>query len=388
MNLSEQQIAEVRQFLQSSGLTFKPLLEEMMDHITSDLEERINAGSTYEAAWSQAISELPEDHFKHIQQETMETINKQFNLSRMLSIATLGLLLTAALFKMMHLAGAGWVLLSALTTLAALLTVSSLSGVFMNKGKEGAFRVMAIVAGTVLMLLGVAFKLLHLPGADQLIAVGVLTLVTALLMNTFYVYNNASGQGNLLTFLHEKYSPGIERFLLILLAPLVIYRFVTLVTAPQEYFANFVLVVVIYGAGLQLLTLAWRNIENDLSHRTPFTLALLIVTAVTLTLPMLGEMMPYSIRLLSITIFTFCAATLAYRIEQPKGTSVIFAIGTPLLFVAIAAIKIGWMPSFTGDLWVNIIIVAAMIGGIFISRASGVMRTYMILSLASYLLES
>ena len=67
----------------------------------------------------------------------------------------------------------------------------------------------------ILLEIGYTFKILHLPGADQLITLSVVTLIVVLMINTLYVYNNASGRGNLFTSLHERYSPGIERFMLI-----------------------------------------------------------------------------------------------------------------------------------------------------------------------------
>ncbi len=385
MTLDDHQIGEVRRFLLERGLTFKPLLEEMMDHITADLEQRMEGGATYEEAWSQAIRELPENHFKIIQQETMETINRRFNLSRVLSFTTLGLLIGAALFKMLHLAGAGGILLMSLVSLAASMTVSSLSGIYLNRGKKGALLVLSIVAGLMLMLLGVAFKLWHLPGADQLIVAGVLSLITAMVLNSFYIYINSKGEGSLLSFLHEKYSPGIERFLLILLAPLVVYRFVMLVVAPQEYFANIILVIVIYGAGLQIIALAWRHVENDLAHRNVINLVLLTVSAITLSLPMLGQLLPFDLRVVMIIIFSICGGMLSYRLDRPvAGYAILVAALIPLLELT----KLGWVPPFGESTTANIIIVGMLIFGIFVAKPGSVLRAFLILSLASFLLES
>ncbi len=385
MTLNDQQVDEVRRFLQERGLTFKPLLEEMMDHITADLEQRMEGGATYEEAWSQAIHELPDNHFKLIQQETMETINRRFNLSRVLSFATLGLLIGAALFKMLHLAGAGGILFMSLVSLAGSMTVSSLSGVYLNRGKKGALLVLSIVAGLMVMLLGVGFKLWHLPGADQLIVTGVFSLITAMVLNSFYIYNNSKGEGSLLSFLHEKYSPGIERFLLILLAPLVVYRFVMLVVAPQEYFANFILVIVIYGAGLQMIALAWRHVENNLAHRNIANLTLLTLSAITLSLPMLGQLLPFEFRVVMIVVFSICGGMLSYRLDRP---AVVYSILVAALIPIIELTKLGWFPPFSDSTAANIVIVGMLIFGIFAAKPGSVLRAFMILSLASFLLES
>jgi hypothetical protein len=175
---------------------------------------------------------------------------------------------------------------------------------------------------------------------------------------------------------------------LILLAPLFIYKIIMLLTSPQEYFSNFVLVVVIYGAGLQMLALAWGNIEKDLSQRTPLVLALVAVAAITLTLPLLGEILQLDTRYVSVVVFSICSAALAWRMEQPKGMAALFAVAIPILFMLIVASKVGWIPSFSGNVVLTFIILAVMTVGVFVSKSNGVLRTYIIVSLASYLIEN
>jgi hypothetical protein len=51
-------------------------------------------------------------------------------------------------------------------------------------------------------------------------------------------------------------------------------------------------------------------------------------------------------------------------------------------------VKMGWISSFTGNNMLNMIVIGFMTAGIFISRKSGVMRAYFILSLAGYLVET
>jgi len=375
MGLSEGQRDDIRNFLLSRGLAFKPLLDEMSDHIACDLEDLMNDGLSYEEAWKRTITELPENHFIQIQQETMETIDRRFTISRVLTYVGMAALLVATIFKIMHLRGANEALLTAFVALGASLIAGSVSGIYINRDKDGAMRVVAIVAGVILMQVAYAFKILHLPGADQLITLGVLTLLVAMIINTQYVYNNASGKGNLFTFLHDKYSPGIERFLLIIL-PLLIFVDLKLTH-----------LIVIFIAGLQFIALMWTSMEKDVSKKNIGTLVAVIVVCACITLPMLGQLVHFNMRLLFVTTFSFAGALLVFRLEPSKSFSSYLVCIVPIVFFMLALVKMGWMNSFS-DNWPLIgMVAAAILAGIIFSPKTSITRTFMILSLAGFLLE-
>jgi hypothetical protein len=387
-NLSDEQRSDIREFLISSGLTFKPLLSEMCDHIACDIEDRMKTGMSYKESWAQVVNTLPNDHFKIIQQETMETINKRFTLSRALTYVGLSTLFLALAFKVMHLPMANELLIISYTSLAVSLLFSSVSGIYLNREKKGALLVMGVVAGTIILLSGYAFLILHLPGAYPLVLAGVIVSMVAMLFNTFYVYKHASGIGNLFTFLHEKHSPGIERFLLLLLLPTALYRIVALVTQTQYSLAVVVLLIVIYASGLQFIALTWSGIEKDLRYRHASILFSVIAAIICLVIPFAGELVPFYLRLTTVTLFSFFAASLALRFEPVRSVSWYLAYLIPALFTLMAMVKIGWISSFIDNTAFNIIVIGLMIAGIFFSRKGGIMRAYFILSLAGYLTEA
>ena len=387
-NLSEEQRSDIREFLIRCGLTFKPLLGEMCDHLACDIENRMKAGLSYKDSWAQVANEFPEDHFKIIQQETMETINKRFSLSRAFTYVALSTLLLALAFKIMHLQFADELLLVSFAALTVSLLVSSVSGIYLNREKKGALRVMGVVVGTILLLSGYTFRILHLPGADQLVMAGVIVSIVAMLFNTLYVYKNASGEGNLFTFLHEKHSPGIERFLLLLLLPMVLYRIATVVTQTEYSLAVIVLIIIIYASGLQFIALTWSGIENDLRHRNVSVLFSIIAAIICLVIPFAGELVSFYLRLTAVTLFSFIAALLALRFEPVRSVSWYLAYLIPVMFTLTAMVKIGWIPSFIDYDALNFIVIGLMTAGIFLSRKSGIMRAYFILSLAGYLVEA
>lgn len=375
MELTNEQRDDIRNFLIGRGLAFKPLLDEMSDHVACDLENLMKEGLTYREAWEQTMSQLPEDHFKQIQKETMETINNRFTLSRVFTYVGMVALVFAVIFKIMHLRGAGEVLLGGFGALGISLITGSVAGIYFNRDKDGAMRVVAIVAGVVLMQLAYAFKLLHLPGANQLVTIAVLTLLVAMVVNTQYVYNNASGQGNLFTFLHDKYSPGIERFLLIL-SPLLVFTELKLVH-----------LIVIFASGLQLLALLWAKMEKDPSKNDFVTLVAVIGACACITIPFLGELVHFNIRLAAVTLFAFVGAFLVLRFEPSKSLYSYLVCLSPIMFFMLALVKEGWMNSFASNLPLNVIVSLAMVAAIFLSPKTSLTRTFMILSLAGYLVE-
>lgn len=387
-NLSEEQRSDIREFLISCGLTFKPLLSEMCDHIACDIEDRMKTGLSYEESWAQVVNTLPEDHFKLIQQETMETINKRFSLSRALTYVGLSTLFLALTFKVMHLQFANELLLVSYASLAVSLLSNSVSGIYLNREKKGALLVMGVVAGTILLLSGYAFLISHLSGAYQLVTAGVIVSMVAMLFNTFYVYKHASGEGNLFRFLHEKHSPGIERFLLLLIVPMALYRVVAVVAQAEYSLAVVVLLVVIYASGLQFIALTWSGIEKDLRYRNVSILFSLIAAIICLVIPFAGELAPFYLRLTTVTLFSFFAASLALRFEPVRSVSWYLAYSIPALFTLMAMVKIGWISSFIDNSALNIIVIGLMMAGIFLSRKGGIMRAYFILSLAGYLTEA
>jgi hypothetical protein len=376
MRLTDDQRSDVQNFLLTRGLAFKPLLDEMSDHVACDLENRMAEGLSYEEAWKQTITHLPDDHFNQIQKETMETISNRFTISRVFTYAGMTAIIVATVFKIMHLAGADQLVIFSFSAFAASLLTSTVSGIYIHREKDGAMRVIAVVVGVILLEVSYTFKLLHLPGADQLIVLAVVTLLAALTVNTLYVYNNASGRGNLFTFLHEKYSPGIERFMLILL-PFVFFASTT----------GIVSVIIIFTAALQLTALTWTLMEKDLSKNNLTTLVLLILAFSCVMVPMLGRLVDFEVRLILITIFGFVGAFLCFRLEPSRGVSSYLICVVPIMFFLIALMKLDLMQSFATNWPLNVLVMLAIAASIYVSGKCSISRTFMILSLSGYYLE-
>jgi hypothetical protein len=387
--LTPDQAEVLRSFLVNNGLSFKPLQDEMVDHMSADLEDRMSRGATFEEAMDKVIGQIPDNHFQIIQKEIMETIDKRFTVSRVFSFVAVGLLLICTLFKVLHLQFADEVLLLSFTSLAASLLFGSLTGITLNKEKNGSVRLLAMVFGMVGLILGYCFKVLHLPGADSIIGLAVGLLIVSLIVNTSYVYRHGSGEGNLLTFLHKKHTPGIERFFLFLLIPMAIYKVMTIVLQQDYYVGNLVLLIVILGAGLQLIALSWRAMEEDLSKRNFIVFAAIIISSLCLTLVFLGPILSFEIRVMLIIVFSMVAAWLAYAIEERPHNifSLIATVLVPLFFLGWGLIKLNVLPPSSHGIFFNLPVMFILSLGLYTSKKHGTMRAFLLVSLSSYILE-
>jgi hypothetical protein len=386
--LTEEQRLQVRNFLAGQGLTFGPLLDEMLDHVSSDLEERVEQGLSFNDAWHELRDSIPQNHFLSIQTETMETIKKRFSISRILSMAALVLMFGGIIFKILHLRGASEVLILSFAAIAGSFLSATVSGIYFNKEKQGALRLVSILAGTLLLMTGFTFRLMHWPGANFLVTLGVGVSLVSLLFNTLYAYRNRSTHVNLLSYLHEKHTPGIERFLLILLVPVAILRILTLPLPQNAFLGSVILVIIIYAAGVQFFVISWRVLERESALRKILNLSALVLSAICFSLVFLGEVLGFEIRLVLIAVFSIVTAWLTYQINPPKnhlvsGVLVLVAI----VFTVNALIRLNLVPVSNTNLIFNVVVLVLLATGLFISPKYEATRAFMIVSLAGYLLE-
>ncbi len=385
--LSPERLHRIHTFLVDQGLTFKPLTDDMTAHVACDLEERMAAGASFEEAWNGWLQSLSKEHFRNLQLATMTSIEKRFTISRGMTWLSLGLFFASIIFKTLHLPLAPELLILSFASTAVALVTGSLTGIALNRERKGALRILTVVAGALLMMAGYAFKLMHLPGANQLLVMAVVVTLGAALHNTLYVYNHASGQGNLLTHLHQKHTPGIERFLLILLLPIAAYRIFTLLT-NDYYLGNIILIVAIFGAGLQFIALLWGQVENNLRLRTPSFLVPFLVCISCFVLPFLGATyLSLEVRIVMVVIFMASSAWLVNETEARKGLVTVFVFLVPILFAGWALCFLNVIPSANKGIFFNIPILIALLAGTLLSQTRSVGRAWMTMITAAYMFE-
>jgi hypothetical protein len=387
--MTNEQSNKIQAILVERGMTFKPLQDEMIDHIGCDVEKLMDAGASFDDALHQTMGEIPADHFATIQRDTLLVIDKRFVASQWLSYLTIGSLFLALLFKILHLQFSGELLILSFILMAIALLTGSFSGVSVTREKKGIGRVMAMVAGVIILQLGYAFKILHLPGAESIILAAIAVTVGALLTNTYKVYQHAPGKETMLTFLHEKYTPNIERFLLVLLFAMTAVKIITITTSFQVSAGPIILLIIILGGGLQFIALTWRILEQQVIFKKPVFFVGIAIASLCLALPFLGEILRFEIRVVSVTAFALISAWLAFRMQQHSTNAVSFvmAILVPIVFIVWATVKLQLLPGEFNRYVFNLPVLALLVAGLVVSKKHDTMRSYMTVSISGYLIE-
>ena len=384
--LTAEQRLNVRNFLTEQGVTFSPLVEEMLDHVSSDIEELMQEGLSFDAALYQMKNDIPTNHLQNIQIETMETINKRFSVSRALSILALALMFGGITFKILHLPGASELLLSSFAAMAGSFLSGTVSGIYFHKEKKEQHACCLSWPAPYYYWQPIHSELCIGPGL-MLRLTGVVVSLISFLFNTLYIYEG-SPNANLLSYLHEKHSPGIERFLLILLVPVAILRMITMPVPANAFLGTIIFVTIIYGAGLQFFALTWRLLEADAAKRNVLTFSALVLSFTCFTLVFLGEVLAFEIRLVLIMLFSIFAAWLIYRIDPPKN----FFLGAvlilvPVLFTGNVLFRLNLIPEWSAGILFNVVIMLVLTAAVFISTKHEATRAFLIVSLAGYLVE-
>lgn len=172
----------IRSDLVRRGLTYDPLMDDLLDHVCCLVEEGMNEGGDFESTYSHVLDSIGEKSLHEIQHRTLLNLDRKFqNMKKYTYIIGLSaalLSLVAALFKKLHWPGAG-----VLIALAVLVIV----GVFLpmyfivnhREQSEKKNPVYAIVGYFTLavLIVSILFKIMHWPGANMLMQLGFAVLI-------------------------------------------------------------------------------------------------------------------------------------------------------------------------------------------------------------------
>jgi hypothetical protein len=185
IQLSEKQISVLEQRILQGGVGNTNLQNDLLDHFCCFIEDKMNEGVDFEAAYKEAFQAITPDGMYDIETEliTLLTLNKQIGMKRMISItgALCALLLTAGIiFKYRFLPGA-----AALITLGigiATLVFIPVVCIYKIREKQNAADKALWAVGSIFAMalaFSTLFKVQHWPGANML---GSLSLAILLLL--------------------------------------------------------------------------------------------------------------------------------------------------------------------------------------------------------------
>ena len=385
-NITQEERNTISKFLDQQGLTFKPLREEIFDHLLGDIETHIDAGHSFETAWSSISNDISRNHFKQIQNETMEAISKRFNVSRVFSILALVLLATSSSFKLLHLPGAAILLITSMVSIAISMLISGLSGVVLYKEKQGKILLFLTILGILYFFFGWVTLILNFSEAGLYRMSSVLILLVLFPMLTIYFRLKLSSENNILLYLHKKHIPGVERFLLILLGIAFILRIFSIIFQYPPNVAEILLVLTAMASGLQFFAINWHALGNENKSKNWHTVTV-IVLFILFIIPTLGSQIDLHWRVAFTTSFYVLAGITAVKHDQTKTWhyAMIGLIGFVFICWSLGRLEI--INQEFHQYIFNIPILLMLILGLYFSRKNAMLSTYMVIVIAHYLYE-
>jgi len=91
MRLTEIQILVIEEKLKHTGLTYRPLYDELLDHICCLVEESLDTGDSFEIALNHALEVLSPEVIKKCQKDTKYLLNRNQILMKRITIAVCGM---------------------------------------------------------------------------------------------------------------------------------------------------------------------------------------------------------------------------------------------------------------------------------------------------------
>ena len=164
----------IRSDLVRLGLTYDRLIDDMLDHVCCMVEEYMDQGRDFESSYNQVIDSIGEKTLPEIQHQTLLNLDKKFqrmkNFTYVFGLTSAIITIIGSLFKRMHWPGAGILI----TVGMMLIVFVFLPLYFVTNHRAQPERknpVYAIVGYLTIALLLVAavFKIMHWPGAGYLV---------------------------------------------------------------------------------------------------------------------------------------------------------------------------------------------------------------------------
>ncbi len=300
--LSAGQSERVEKYLREQGITYSPLREELLDHLLTDLEKRIDSGSDFQAAWQEVTGEIAGNHLKEIETETMALLNNKINLTNVLAGTSILILALATLFKLFHLAGAGYLMLTFLIVTAASLFTSAIVSISRHPEKKGRTFLMFSTIALVLFLVYLAFKILHLPGANQIGMISIILISILFPLLSWYFYSSEGKlKDHVVVNLLNRNGRSLEIIALVMVSfGLLLNLSSWLLGEPQMIGIIFFILTVIW-IGLYAYSFTWKIY---LEHNKGSLKWLLIFSSIALILLLLPVyyFLPDWLRTLSIVV--------------------------------------------------------------------------------------
>jgi uncharacterized protein with PQ loop repeat len=192
--LSVENIDRISRDVRRQEITFSHLVEDLIDHICCDVEFEMGNGLTFLEAYRRVKQKMEPRRLKEIQEETLYAVDTKYrymkNTMKISGVAGAVLFGFAALFKIQHWPGAGFMMTLGALILAFVFMPSALGVLWKethNRNKLVLF-ISAFFAGG-FFIFGILFKVQHWQGAAIVLILaaifGILFFIPSLVVSQF-----------------------------------------------------------------------------------------------------------------------------------------------------------------------------------------------------------
>ena len=202
MKLSDNQIKIIREEVDKNQLSIESLKDDLLDHVCCVTETKINEGKTFEASLKEALYELAPNGLWEIERETVFLLNDAKYVPMKKIMFTIGCICSMAismgwLLKYLRVPEAGNMLfgLGAFGFMVVFLPMLAYTHFKTSvKPTSEKLRFVFGVSSIIVIGLGILASLMHLPGADQVMVLGLVIFTFAFLpLLYFTLYKKAVG---------------------------------------------------------------------------------------------------------------------------------------------------------------------------------------------------
>jgi translation initiation factor 2 beta subunit (eIF-2beta)/eIF-5/uncharacterized protein with PQ loop repeat len=190
--LSLHHIDQISRDISRQEITFSHLLEDLIDHICCDVEYEMQKGLNFAEAYYTVKQKMGPRRLKEIQEETLYAVDTKYrymkNIMKISGVAGTVMFGFAALFKIQHWPGAGFMMTLGALILALAFLPSALTVLWKEThSRKRLFMLISAFLTGACFIAGTLFKIQHWPGAGYILTLGtlsgILLFIPALLVN-------------------------------------------------------------------------------------------------------------------------------------------------------------------------------------------------------------
>jgi len=187
--LNEQQVALISAYIKQYGIAQNELHDDLLDHVCTSIENQMDEGKSFEAAFEQTIKLFGPGGLKQVQQQTFELLTEMNeNMKKVafsFGLTSTILLLAGTIFKLMHWPGAAVLIVLGAGSLAFVYLPLLLWHKLKESPSDESLMHISGFVGLTLTTIGVLFKIMHWPGASVTLMSG-MGILAALYVPLFY----------------------------------------------------------------------------------------------------------------------------------------------------------------------------------------------------------